>query len=303
MVALIIPVYNGGDIYRDCLEAIEMQRHTLNRRLVMESGSTDDSRALSLAHGFEVHDVPAGTFNHGGTRSRAVGMVEDDIVVFLTQDAILDSPDSISRLVEPFRDPEVGAAFGRQLPHRDANPLAAHARFNSYGTSTYVTDMDSSYPSGIRKCFLSNSFAAYRRTAFEAVGGFPTNVILSEDMFVAAKILKAGWKVAYAAEATVRHSHNYTVQQEFRRYFDIGVFHRQATWILEEFGRPEAEGVRVTLDQLGFLARRGDWRYLPRAVVTAASKYAGYKLGLMHDRLGPNLSRRLAMHRGFFKNV
>lgn len=43
-------------------------------------------------------------------------------------------------------------------------------------------------------------------------------------MFMAARMIQAGYKIAYCAEASVRHSHNYTPKQEFQRYFDTGYF-------------------------------------------------------------------------------
>lgn len=53
-------------------------------------------------------------------------------------------------------------------------------------------------------------------------------------MFYAAKAILAGYQVAYAADAVVRHSHNYKPLEEFKRYFDIGVFHAQEKWIREK---------------------------------------------------------------------
>ena len=85
---------------------------------------------------------------------------------------------------------------------------------------------------GIKAAFLSNSFAAYRRSALESVGGFPSDTIFGEDTFAAAKMLLNGWKIAYSAEATVYHSHNLTFIEEFRRYFDIGVFHSREKWFM-----------------------------------------------------------------------
>ena len=83
----------------------------------------------------------------------------------------------------------------------------------------------------MKTAFNSNSFAAYRRKALKDVGGFPINTILSEDMYVTAKMLLKNWSVAYCADAKVYHSHNYTIWQEFKRYFDIGVFHAKEAWI------------------------------------------------------------------------
>ncbi|MDG0208789.1 site-specific integrase, partial [Salmonella enterica subsp. enterica] len=42
----------------------------------------------------------------------------------------------------------------------------------------------------------------------------PEHTILAEDMFMAARMIQAGYKIAYCAEASVRHSHNYTPKQE-----------------------------------------------------------------------------------------
>ena len=60
----------------------------------------------------------------------------------------------------------------------------------------------------------------------------------------------AGWRTAYVAEAQVYHSHPFTVVQEFRRYFDTGVYHRQEMWLRESFGSPVGEGKRF-VERLG----------------------------------------------------
>ena len=106
---------------------------------------------------------------------------------------------------------------------------------------------------GIKAAFMSNSFAAYRREALMAVGGFPKHVIFAEDMYVAAKMLMAGWKVVYEGSACCRHSHNYTIIEEFRRYFDMGVFHAREPWIRENFGGAGGEGLRYVKSELKYL--------------------------------------------------
>lgn len=300
MVALIIPVRNGGAVFREALAAIAAQDCRPETLLVMDSASRDDSVALARAAGFKVEPVPEGAFDHGGTRTRAVNLVSDEIVVMLTQDAILDRPDALSRLLASFDDPRVGAAYGRQVPHYNADPLATHARLTNYGPAGYVTDLAAPSPRGIRKAFLSNSFAAYRRAALLEVGNFPSKLILGEDVVCSGRLLKAGYKIAYAAEAAARHSHNYSLAEEFRRYFDIGVFHREQDWLLQDFGAAEGEGARFALGQIGWLWQQRQARAIPRSLASSALKFVGYKLGRQHRGLGPALSRRLAMHKGYF---
>lgn len=61
-------------------------------------------------------------FNHGGTRQMGIEMYPDtDIFIFLTQDAILKDEFTIERLIRAFDDKQIGCAYGRQLPHKEAN--------------------------------------------------------------------------------------------------------------------------------------------------------------------------------------
>ncbi len=133
------------------------------------------------------------------------------------------------------------------------------------------------------------------------VGGFPKKLILGEDMVVAARMLQAGWLVAYQADAQVYHSHAYTIRQEFKRYFDIGVLHQDQHWILEEFGKPEGEGARFVRSEFAYLARRAPW-LLPSAVVRTAAKLIGYKIGQHSQRLPLSIKQKLSMHRGYWKD-
>ena len=58
---------------------------------------------------------------------------------------------------------------------------------------------------------------------YEALGGFSRRTIFNEDMILAGQMVQAGYKVAYAAEARVIHSHNYSGLQQFHRNFDLAV--------------------------------------------------------------------------------
>ena len=133
-----------------------------------------------------------------------------------------------------------------------------------------------------------------------AVGGFPKDVIFGEDTITAAKLLLSGWKIAYAAEAQVYHSHDYTWSQDFRRYFDIGVLHAREPWLLEEFGGTGGEGSRFVGSELHYL-----WRnrraYIPSALIRSALKLLGYRLGRNENKLSLRWKQKLSMHHGFWK--
>jgi rhamnosyltransferase len=297
---LCVPTLNAGAAWPGWLAAWAAQ-FAKPRSLVIDSGSTDATPALAAAAGLQVCTIPRASFNHGGTRQLAADMLRDaEFVIFLTQDAILASPHSISNLLAAFDDPQVGAVCGRQLPHRDAGPIGAHARRFNYPDASAVRSAADIAALGVKTAYLSNSFAAYRKSALMSVGGFPHDVIFGEDMCVAARMLLSGWKVAYRADAAVHHSHDYGMAQEFRRYFDIGVLHAREPWLLEKFGRPEGEGMRFVRSETAYLWKHAP-HLLPSAWLRTLLKLAGYRLGKAEAHLPLWLKRRLGMLHGYWK--
>ena len=269
--------------------------------VVVDSSSTDGTDFTSLPAGFEIQCIPAASFNHGGTRNWALQHlpVQTDVVVFMTQDALLADPQALARLLAVFTDPLVCCAFGRQLPHADASPVAAHARVFNYPAASRVVSLADKAQLGLKACFMSNSFAAYRVADLQAVGGFPTDVILGEDMSVAARLLMAGKSVAYMADACAYHSHNYSVMQEFRRYFDTGVFHARSPWLLAEFGSAGGEGLRFVRSELAYLWRHAPG-WIPSALVRTAAKLIGYRLGRLESRWPLRFKRWCSMHKVYW---
>lgn len=268
--------------------------------LVIDSGSSDSTVEIARQAGFDVQCISVAEFNHGGTRQSVLDSAPDfDIYCYMTQDALPADGQAVSRLVDAFSNPEVGAVYGRQLPRIEAGPIEAHARLFNYPDRSHVTSMSDAARMGIKAAFMSNSFAAYRRSALVEVGGFPLDVILGEDTVVAARMLMAGWQVAYAAEGQVFHSHDYNYLQEFRRYFDIGVLHARESWMLQRFGAPEGEGGRFVRSELRYLWDRAPW-LIPSAMLRTILKYAGYRLGRAESVLPLEIKRCCSMHKGFW---
>jgi rhamnosyltransferase len=303
-ITVIVPTYNGGSLWKESARRLAEQVPRPFRVKVIDSSSRDDTRETAQRFHFEVEQIDQKDFDHGGTRSYALKDIETEFVVFLTQDALLEGADAVSSLVSILEnDSEIVCAYGRQLPHLDANPLASHARYSNYHTNSYVTHIAADFPNGFKKSFFSNSFSVYRLDFLRSIGGFPKHLILGEDACVAAKALIHNKKVAYVADAQVKHSHNYSVFQEFKRYFDIGVFHSTQSWMLKELGAVEGEGVKFAMDQLSYLYIRGNYRWILPSAFTSIAKYTGYKLGTIHKILGVGISRRLSMYKSYWNRV
>jgi rhamnosyltransferase len=301
-VALIIPTRNAGAHLDRLLPALAGQSLQPDEFLVVDSASRDDTVARFRAAGARVEVIDPARFNHGGTRRWASQQVKADILIYLTQDAIPAEPETFARIVAALQgDAEVGIAYGRQLPHPEAGLLGAQSRRFNYPAQSRTKRLADAAELGIKTCFSSDSFAAYRYCALCAAGGFPEDVIGSEDAYVAAKMLLGGWSVRYAADAQVHHSHDYRVLEEFRRYFDIGVFYGRERWIAEAFGQAGSEGKRYVLAEIAALRAAGKVYRLPEVALRTLCKYAGYRLGWHERGLSTALKRRLSMFPGYWK--
>lgn len=298
-IACIIPTYNGKQDLSRLLDSLQTQTVAF-QLFIVDSSSKDGTLELAKARCQHVTVIPSAEFNHGGTRQRMVNENPGyDAYVFLTQDAYLAQPNALANILEPLKNPKVGAVCGRQLPHLDATAVAQHARQFNYPEGVQVKSLADVPTLGIKTVFISNSFAAYKAEALQQSGGFPRHVIFAEDMYVVARMLLGGWQVAYAGNAQCYHSHNYTMLEEFERYFDMGVFHAREPWIRQQFGGAGGEGLRYIRSELRFLgvAKCYAWH---AALLRNLVKLAGYKLGQQEARLPVGFKRLCGMYKRYW---
>lgn len=300
--AVVIPVYNGGELYRQLLASLPRQTLQPYCVLIMDSGSTDGSLEASAAFGATVVRGTTSEFNHGGTRWRAVKHLPTsvDVVLYLTQDAVPAHDEAFENMIARFEEPRLGGCFGRQLPREGATPAEAFARSVNYADVSYRVDHRGGDTPSFGDTVFSNSFSAYRVAALEDINGFPQDVILGEDVLANVSMLKRGWITEYVADSMVHHSHDYTLWEEFRRYFDIGVMHRRAQHVLRDYGRPTGKGKEYALAELNHMRSLGLVE-AARSVVRSAAKFVAYRLGLMENQLPLSLKRRISMHHRFWK--
>ena len=299
-IALIIPTHNGLRYWHALSEGIRTQSLQPQQVIIVDSASTDGTAREARKAGYTVLEIDSKDFDHGGTRQFAVEHAPDaDILLFLTQDAIPSDTNAFKQLVSAFQDLSIGAAYGRQLPRAKAKPIEAHARQFNYPPTSAVRSWETRSNLGFKSIFFSNSFGAYRREALMSVGGFSSDVIFGEDTLVVARLHRAGWKTAYIADALVQHSHSYSIREEFRRYFDIGVLHAREGWLLEHFGSATGEGRRFVVSELNHLLKHAP-HLIPSAFTRTITKLLGYKVGRQEHKIGSRLKYHLGLNKAFW---
>jgi rhamnosyltransferase len=302
MVSVVIPTYNAAPFLPLLLQKLSEQT-ILHELIIIDSESTDGTQKLARKDGVVFITIPKASFNHGTSRNLGVQLAKNEIVVFLTQDALPATCDALENLVTILTShKDIAMAYGRQLPYSKTGIFGRFARLINYPETSLIKTKELIPEMGIKTCSCSNSFAAYRKSELALVGGFPSDTILGEDVSVAARFILQGKGVAYCAEAQVYHSHDYTLSEEFKRYFDIGVFHEEQQEVLAEFSKAESEGFKYVIQEWKYLRQNGQTALIPSQLVRTAAKYIGYKMGRFENRIPKAIKRQLSMHPGFWSS-
>ena len=300
-ITVLILTFNAGHKLESLLRGLQKQTMKPTQILVVDSESTDGTSQLAESRNCKVIRIDRVNFDHGATRTLAAKEANGEFIFLLTQDVLPCDEFVIENIIKSFmEDIQIGAAFGRQVPYPNASVFAGHLRLFNYPDASYVRTLEDRKKYGIKTAFLSNSFAAYRRLSLEKIGYFKSGLIFGEDTCAAADMLLKNQKVAYVADAKVFHSHNYTICQDFKRYFDMGVFHRNEDWLLKQFGNAEDQGFKYIESEFKFLLKARAFGLLPEFVLRNFMKFLGYKLGMHHAHIPENISRRFSMNQAWW---
>lgn len=292
-VSVILPTLDAACEIAALLTALKGQTRPPDEILVVDSASTDGTADLVRPHGARVISIPRSQFDHGGTRDAALRETTGEFVLFLTQDALPADDRYIENLLKPFADARVAAVSGRQLPRPDARPYVRAVQQYRYPVQSRTWGSEAREALGIRAYHLSDVCSAYRRSAYEAVGGFAHPLPTNEDMLIAAAFLDAGYRLAYRADAVVLHSHNLTLRQEYRRNVLIGRF-------LQEYGErlgnqsETGEGLRMMRQVLTQLVRSGHPLECLAFAADCTARLLGSRVGRRDGTAGERRMRHAA---------
>jgi len=222
---VVIPTWNGRHLLQGCLRALAAQTVPCSV-IVVDNGSTDGTAELVRKASSPVRLIELGeNLGFGPAVNRGVAAGAAPFVVLVNNDVQCD-PSFLERLVTPFDDsPEIGMVAGLLLrPRREIvdsfgleldRTLAAFPRFAGEPYEPGRLDEAGLFaPSG--------GAAAYRREAFEDVGGFDERLFAyMEDVDLGLRLQATGWRCAGARDAIGVHERSATAGRRSRRQVEI----------------------------------------------------------------------------------
>ena len=306
-VSIILLTLNGGPVLAETLAAIYQQTLSapgeppLSFEVVaIDSGSRDETLAILQRYPLRLHQIAPAEFGHGRTRNLSARLAHGQWLVYLSQDAVPAHNHWLLNLTRHLKEPQVAAAFGRQLPPRQVGPIETFFLEQTNPPRAFRHSPTLPEPGArpaLGRIFFSNVNAAIKKAVW-AQCPFPEDLVMSEDQAFARAALAAGYALVYDPEAGVLHGHRYTLGQLFRRNFDSGYSLRGIAG--DGWGAVARLGAGYVWSELRYLARQGRWTTMPYAVLYELVKSAGFAAGRSGHRLPAAWRPHLGLHRAYW---
>ncbi len=204
LISLVIPVFNGGENFQRCLDAVRACDPSPHEVIAVDDGSTDESPRLAREHGAKVLTTDRPRSGPAMARNIGARAATGDVVLFVDADVAVQ-PEVIDRIAHNFEaDPDLAACFGSYDEHPAAQNFLSQYKnlFHHYVHQSAQADA-STFWAGC---------GAIRRDLFLKVGGFsetyPRPSI--EDIELGCRLKATGSKLQLDKEIQCQHLKRWT---------------------------------------------------------------------------------------------
>lgn len=296
-VSVVINTCDRGIYLSDTLQSLNQQSYKNFEVIVVNGPSIDDTEKIAKSFNVRYYSAP---FNISISRNIGIKHAAGDIIAFIDDDAIPE-PEWLEQLIEPYKDPTVGAVGGFVYNQNGSDFQFCYGRIDRWGYPESRQDKPYEHndPGGDYYNINIGTNASYRRTALIDVGGFDEEIeYYHDESDVCVRLIKRGYKVAQLSKAYVHHK----MAPSMRR--DSGKVVKNWDAIVKNtlyFGLKNTNGSeslfrRVTyflpiegnkFKDMFFLLLRGHytpWQYLVRNASLLRAFFRGYRRGLFQER-------------------
>ncbi len=225
-VSVIVLTYNGlSDYLKYTFEMIKKQACSFEYEIIIIDSSSTDGTVEFIKRQDNVifHQIEKKNFGHGKTRQLGVEIANGEYVVFVSQDATPINNQWLETLFKKIKDnQEIVAVSSRILPRDNALAIRKYSILSEWPASTedfIINDIEKGE-------YKMHDVSAIYRKDFLIKYKFD-DVEFGEDVLIAKKALKNGFKIAFSAKSIVEHSHGYAIIPVYKRNVIDGRFNRK----------------------------------------------------------------------------
>lgn len=281
-VDIICPLYNAENYIENLHKSLLMQEKVnVNEIKYILTESKDNTEKLLENMNIDYEKINLGEFSHSLTREKAIRKSVADIVVLITQDIIIKDKLWLYYLVKDIVLGECEASYSRQIA-KD-NGIEKYTREQNYPENSHTVSREDVDKLQIKAFFSSDASSAIRRDIFIELNGYDGKKIpTSEDMYMTYKVIMNGYRVKYCADSVVYHSHDYGVRENYKKYYDIGMFFKQNQYLNQYQVNQSGTGMAKYVLKRAFQDR--NWKVLVKFVPNMISRFVGMQMGKWNNK-------------------
>lgn len=278
-IDIICPLYNAEEYIEGLNKSILMQdKVNINNVHYILTESKDNTEELLKKHKCDYKVIKTFDFSHSTVREEAAFTSKADIVVFITQDVKIEDKNWLYELTKDINEKDIVACYSRQITKYDN--LEKYTREKNYPDKDSIVSKKDIDKLGLRTFFFSDAASAINRKVFVELNGYDQkNLPISEDMYIAYKIIMNGYKIKYCSKSVVYHSHKFTLKQIYDRYKLTGRFFKQNSY-LDQYGTT-GSGANMAKYIIKRIMQDHHYRLLFRYPFDMAARLFGMKVGKM----------------------
>lgn len=279
-ITIICPIYNGEKYIKKLYKRISNQKNVniVEIKFILTE-SKDKSEEILNELKLIYSKISRNDFSHSLVREKAAFEAKGDIIVFITQDINIFDENWLYELVKGIEAEECEAAFSRQIAYED-HQIEKYTRETNYPAISRIVSKNDIEKLGLMTFFFSDASSAVSKKVFLELNGYdgkdlPTN----EDMYFAYKLIMSGYRIKYAANSKVIHSHNLNFKETFKRYRDIGMFFKENAYF-SKYSANE-RGSQVAIYILKRALEEKKYSLILNLISNFSARLLGMKLGKM----------------------
>ena len=234
-VEIICPLYNAENYIESLHKSLLKQKQVEIKKIrYILTESTDNTEKYLENNKIDYRKIKKEEFSHSLVREKEAFESDAEIVVFITQDVVIEDELWLYNLVKDIDNTEIVATYSRQLTKY--NNLEKYTRESNYPDKDIIKTKEDIDKYGLKTFFFSDAASAINTKVFKELNGYDNkNLPISEDMYIAYKIIMNGYKIKYCADSVVYHSHNFTLKEIYERYKLTGKFFKDNSY-LDQYG-------------------------------------------------------------------
>lgn len=238
-IDIICPLYNAEEFIEKLHESLLKQKNVkIHEIKYVLTESKDKTEEYLINNKLNYEKLKKEEFTHSTARENAARESSADIIVFITQDVIIENEDWLEKLVAPIINKEAEASYSRQLTKYDN--IEKYTRECNYPTESRVKTKDDIKQLGLKAFFFSDASSAIDAKIFKKLNYYDEKEFMfNEDMYIAHKLITNGYRIKYCADSIVYHSHKFTIKQIYNRYKDSGEFFKQNPY-MDNYGTTDS---------------------------------------------------------------